>query len=55
MGYVPGFQYDIFVSYASDDLDDKLRALFADLAPALRRELGKEFSYKSGIFLTDTS
>jgi len=51
MGYVPGFQYDIFLSYASDDLDDKLRALFADLGLALRRELGKEFSKEHDIFL----
>ena len=51
MGYVPGFEYDIFLSYASDDLDDKLKALFADLKLALRRELGKDFSNERGIFL----
>ena len=49
--YVPGFEYDIFLSYASDDLDDKLKALFADLKLALRRELGKDFSLAHGIFL----
>src|ERR1700761_5248491 len=51
MGYVPGFEYDIFLSYASDDLDDKLRSFFAELKLALRRELGKDFSNERGIFL----
>jgi len=51
MRYVPGFEYDIFLSYASDDLDDKLKALFADLRLALQRELGKDFSNERGIFL----
>jgi hypothetical protein len=51
VGYVPGFEYDIFLSYASDDVDDKLKALFADLKLALRRELGKDFSNERGIFL----
>jgi hypothetical protein len=51
VGYVPGFEYDIFLSYASDDVDDKLKALFADLRLALRRELGKDFSNERGIFL----
>jgi len=50
-GYVPGFRYDIFLSYASDDIDDKLGALFTDLRLALRRELGKDFSKENGIFL----
>ena len=49
--YVPGFEYDIFLSYAGDDLDDKLRALFTDLKLALRRELGKDFSPDRGVFL----
>jgi hypothetical protein len=51
MAYVPGFEYDIFLSYASDDLDDKLKTFFHDLRIGLRRELGKEFSDEHGIFL----
>jgi hypothetical protein len=51
MAYVPGFEYDIFLSYASDDLDDKLRTFFNDLRISLRRDLGKEFSDEHGIFL----
>jgi hypothetical protein len=51
VAYVPGFEYDIFLSYASDDLDDKLTALLAELRLALRRELGKDFSNERGIFL----
>jgi hypothetical protein len=51
VAYVPGFEYDIFLSYASDDLDDKLKALYAELKLALRRELGKDFSNERGIFL----
>ena len=51
MAYVPGFEYDIFLSYASDDLDDNLKTFFNDLRVALRRQLGKDFSDEHGIFL----
>src|SRR5437763_1804574 len=51
MAYVPGFEYDIFLSYASDDLDDNLKTFFNDLRIALRRQLGKDFSDEHSIFL----
>jgi hypothetical protein len=51
MAYVPGFEYDLFISYASDDLDDRLKGLVQDLRVYLRRELGKEFDVDRGIFL----
>ena len=51
MAYVPGFEYDLFLSYATDDFDDKLAGLVGDVRVFPRRELGKEFSEKNGIFL----
>src|SRR5689334_4294228 len=51
MAYVPGFEYDLFLSYASDDFDDKLQGLVRDLRVYLRRELGKDLSEERGIFL----
>jgi hypothetical protein len=50
MAYVPGFTHDIFLSYASDNLDEKLGAFVADLRRLLRVELGKDFSDEHGIF-----
>jgi TIR domain-containing protein len=50
MAYVPGFEYDLFISYASDDFDE-LKQLIEDIRTYLRRELGKEFSSERGIFL----
>ena len=50
MAYVPGFTYDIFLSYASDNLDEKLGVFVADLRRLLRVELGKGFSDEHGIF-----
>jgi hypothetical protein len=51
MPYVPGFEYDLFLSYASDDFDGKLEGFVRDLRVFLRRELGKDFSQERGIFL----
>lgn len=51
MAYVPGFEYDLFLSYASDDFDERLAGLVRDLQVYLRRELGKDFSQDRGIFL----
>jgi hypothetical protein len=50
MAYVPGFEYDVFISYASDDFDDKLDNFVQDLRIYLTRALGKDFS-EHGIFL----
>ncbi len=50
MAYVPGFAYDVFLSYASDNLDEKLGAFVADLRRILRVELGRDFSDEHGIF-----
>jgi hypothetical protein len=50
MAYVPGFTYDIFLSYASDNLEEKLGAFVADLRRLLRVELGGDFSGEHGIF-----
>ncbi len=51
MAYVPGFEYDLFLSYASDDFDERLAGLIQELRLYLRRELGKDFSQDRGIFL----
>jgi hypothetical protein len=51
MAYVPGFEYDLFISYASDDFDDTLKGFIQGLGVYLRRELGKEFDIERGIFL----
>jgi hypothetical protein len=50
MTYVPGFSYDLFISYCSDDLDDKLTGFIRDLRLYLRQELGREFSDKNIFF-----
>ena len=50
MAYVPGFTYDIFLSYASDNLDEKRGTFVADLRRLLRVELGQDFSDEHGIF-----
>src|SRR5215831_483203 len=50
MAYVPGFSYDIFLSYASDNLDEKLSTFVANLRRLLRVELGRDFSDEHGIF-----
>jgi hypothetical protein len=49
MAYVPGFEYDLFISYASDDFDSKLDGFVQDLRGYLRRELAKDFA-EHGIF-----
>lgn len=51
MAYVPGFEYDLFISYASDDMDESLSRFIRELRVGLRRELGKEFDADHGIFL----
>jgi hypothetical protein len=48
--FVPGFTYDVFLSYASDNLDEKLTAFVTDLRRLLRVELGKDFSDQHGVF-----
>jgi hypothetical protein len=50
MAYVPGFEYDLFISYASDDLDESLKGSLKELRVYLRRELGKDFDPEHGIF-----
>jgi hypothetical protein len=49
MAYVPGFEYDVFISYASDEADSRLEGFVQELRLYLRRELGKEFSER-GVF-----
>lgn len=44
MAYVPGFEYDIFISYATEDHDARLTTFLADLRLHLRRDLGKNFT-----------
>jgi hypothetical protein len=50
MTYVPGFQYDLFVSYASDDDDGRLAQFVKDLRAYLARDLGKLFTEESIFF-----
>lgn len=50
MAYVPGFKYDVFVSYASEDHDKRMAKLIDDLRLYLTRELGKLFSDDSIFF-----
>jgi len=50
MTYVPGFEYDLFISYASDDMEDTLEAFVRDVRVYLKRQLGKEFSERSVFF-----
>jgi len=41
MAYVPGFQYDVFISYASDDFDDQMAQFVRNLGAGLKKRLGK--------------
>jgi TIR domain len=50
MAYVPGFEYDLFISYASDDYDGRLAQFVQELQIYLRRTLGKDFSEHSIFF-----
>ncbi len=50
MAYVPGFSYDVFVSFASEDLDERMAKLIDDLRRYLKRELGKLFADDSIFF-----
>ena len=50
MSYVPGFQYDLFVSYASTDDDGKLAQFVNDLRIYLAGDLGKLFTRQSIFF-----
>jgi hypothetical protein len=50
MAYVPGFKYDLFVSYASEDHDKRMVKLIDDLRSYLTRELGKLFPDDSIFF-----
>jgi len=50
MAYVPGFEYDVFVSYASDDDDGRLDQFVKDLRAYLARDLGKLFTEESIFF-----
>jgi len=43
MAYVPGFQYDVFISYASDDHNGRMVQFVQDIGSYLRKELGKLF------------
>src|SRR5258708_2791225 len=44
MAYVPGFQHDIFISYAHGDDRDWINRLLDRLKPAIKRRLGVEAS-----------
>lgn len=50
MAYVPGFQYDVFVSYASNDDDGRLGQFVNDVRAYLTSELGKLFTERSVFF-----
>ena len=43
MAYVPGFQYDLFISYASEDFDSHMDQFVSELRAFLMKELGKLF------------
>jgi hypothetical protein len=49
--YVPGFQHDLFISYASEDYDPQMDGFVAELRVYLSRELGKFFRGDSAFFL----
>jgi hypothetical protein len=42
MAYVPGFEHDLFISYAHGDDRDWINRLIDRLRPALKRLLGSE-------------
>ena len=44
MAYVPGFRYDVFVSYASSDDDGRLSQFVEDIRKYLVAEFGKLFT-----------
>ena len=50
MAYVPGFQYDLFISYASNDDDGRLTQFVNDIRVFLNRELGKLFTEQCVFF-----
>ena len=51
MPYVPGFRYDLFVSYASEDnVDGWVEKFQTHLTGELARLLGRPFSEKIGLF-----
>ncbi|HEX7423306.1 MAG TPA: toll/interleukin-1 receptor domain-containing protein, partial [Terriglobales bacterium] len=50
MAYVPGFQYDLFVSYACNDDDGRLAQFVNNLRVYLAGELGKLFTERSVFF-----
>jgi len=50
MAYVPGFHYDLFVSYATEDCDERMVKFINDLRLYLVRELGKLFTEHSIFF-----
>jgi hypothetical protein len=43
VAYVPGFQHDLFISYASEDCDPQMDQFVAELRVFLTKELGKPF------------
>jgi len=47
MAYVPGFQYDLFVSYASDDDDGRLAQFVKDLRSYLARDSWKRVFFST--------
>jgi hypothetical protein len=50
MAFVPGFQYDVFITYASDVDDGRLTQFVHDLRVHLTGELGKLFTERSIFF-----
>jgi len=50
MAYVPGFQYDLFVSYASGDDDGRLSQFVRDLRAHLSGALGKKLFAEESVF-----
>lgn len=50
MAYVPGFQYDLFISYASNDDNGRLTEFVNDLRVYLAGDLGKLFTEQSVFF-----
>lgn len=50
MAYVPGFRYDVFVSYATSDDDGRLAQFVEDIRKYLSAEFGKLFPNESVFF-----
>ena len=44
MAYVPGYQHDLFISYAHEDDRDWINRLLTRLEPALKQKLGVKAS-----------